>query len=103
RLLGGFFWSRFGPTVPCEPASASVWQPVQPAVRKIVLPSVAVTAPPPAQAESVGLPAQRATKAETSVRSFPETRFAGMTVFPAGPTVAPSAHLVSVGLCRRFW
>src|SRR5438093_7743491 len=27
----GFSWSRFGPTVPVAPASASVWQPLQPA------------------------------------------------------------------------
>jgi len=32
--------SRFGPTVPVEWASARVWQPVQPALRKIALPAV---------------------------------------------------------------
>jgi hypothetical protein len=32
--------SRFGPTVPLEPAAASVWQPLQPAEAKIALPSV---------------------------------------------------------------
>ena len=36
----GFASSRFGPTVPLEPASASVWQPPQPAEAKIALPSV---------------------------------------------------------------
>ena len=35
----GFASSRFGPTLPVEPASFSVWQPVQPALRKIFFPS----------------------------------------------------------------
>src|SRR4051794_40312323 len=34
--------SRFGPTVPCELAAASVWQAPQPAVTKIRLPSSAL-------------------------------------------------------------
>jgi hypothetical protein len=37
---GGFASSRFGPTVPCELAALSVWQAVQPAVRKTCLPRV---------------------------------------------------------------
>ncbi len=37
--FGGFAWSRFGPTVPLVPASASVWQLPQ-VVVKIVFPSV---------------------------------------------------------------
>src|SRR5438132_8248817 len=57
RLFGGFFWSRFGPTVPVEPASLSVWQFVQPALRKIVLPSVEVILPPPEHIGSAALPA----------------------------------------------
>src|SRR3954469_20180908 len=38
---GGFAWSRFGPTLPVEPASCSVWQPEQPALRKTFLPAAA--------------------------------------------------------------
>src|SRR5689334_7934397 len=38
---GGFASSRFGPTLPCELASLSVWQPVQPADRNTCLPAVA--------------------------------------------------------------
>src|SRR5262245_2976057 len=45
--LLGFAWSRLGPTVPCDPASARVWQLVHPAVKKICLPPFAVTFPPP--------------------------------------------------------
>src|SRR5437762_1044335 len=44
RAFGGFFWSRFGPTVPFAPASASVWQLVQPAVWKLCLPSASAPA-----------------------------------------------------------
>src|SRR5262249_40764567 len=40
RSSGGFFWSRFGPTVPVAPASFSVWQLAQPAVMKTCLPAV---------------------------------------------------------------
>src|SRR5205085_7245801 len=36
--FGGFFWSRFGPTVPVAPASFSVWQLVQPAFWNTALP-----------------------------------------------------------------
>src|SRR6478736_9332435 len=36
---GGFAWSRFGPTVPVEPASFRVWQPLHPALRKTALPA----------------------------------------------------------------
>ena len=43
----GFSWSRFGPTLPLEPASLSVWQPPQPAVAKTFLPSGARQPPPP--------------------------------------------------------
>src|ERR1044072_9342825 len=47
----GFSWSRFGPTWPCEPAAFSVWQVVQPALRKTALPAtgspVGFGAPPP--------------------------------------------------------
>jgi hypothetical protein len=43
RLFGGFAWSRFGPTFPDVPASASVWQDAQ-FVVKIVLPSVGFSA-----------------------------------------------------------
>ena len=80
--------------MPCAPASASVWQPEQPvpAAWKIVFPSFEVTLPPPEQAAACELPAQRATNAETSSRSFPLTRFAGMTVVPVGVTSEPSAH-----------
>ena len=42
---GGFSWSRFGPTVPVAPASANVWQPLQPAEPvKTVLPAAAFPA-----------------------------------------------------------
>src|SRR3954470_22258758 len=37
---GGFAWSRFGPTLPVEPASCRVWQPEQPALRKTFFPAV---------------------------------------------------------------
>src|SRR5207249_1293012 len=37
---GGFASSRLGPTVPFEPASFSVWQPVQPALRNTFFPAV---------------------------------------------------------------
>ena len=40
RASAGFSWSRFGPIVPVEPASFSVWQLVQPALRKTALPAV---------------------------------------------------------------
>ena len=40
--LDGFASSRFGPTVPVAPASASVWQPPQPALVKTALPAVAI-------------------------------------------------------------
>src|SRR5262249_22030103 len=36
---GGFAWSRFGPTVPVVPASASVWHPPHGPVLKIVFPA----------------------------------------------------------------
>src|SRR3954454_22452764 len=35
----GFSWSRFGPTLPVEPAAFSVWQPPQPADAKTAVPS----------------------------------------------------------------
>src|SRR6188474_2544278 len=57
RDAGGFASSRFGPTVPVAPASASVWHEVQPADSKTCLPAVAspegsagvvgVVSPPP--------------------------------------------------------
>ena len=60
------------------------------------LPAVAVILPPEArQAGSFGLPAHWATNADTSVRSLPWTRFAGITVVPVGVTWEPSAHLVT--------
>src|SRR6185437_1754257 len=39
RERAGLAWSRFGPTVPVEPASLRVWQPVQPAERNTFLPA----------------------------------------------------------------
>jgi hypothetical protein len=38
-LFDGFSWSRFGPTLPLEPAAFSVWHPPQPAEAKTALPS----------------------------------------------------------------
>src|SRR3954452_17359043 len=35
----GFSWSRFGPTLPLEPAAFRVWQPPHPAETKTCLPS----------------------------------------------------------------
>src|SRR6516164_9337184 len=35
----GFNWSRFGPTVPWDPAAFRVWHVVQPAVRNTFLPA----------------------------------------------------------------
>ena len=58
-VAGGFASSRFGPTVPVAPASASVWHDVQPAVSNTCLPAVAspegaagvvVSPPPPPEA-----------------------------------------------------
>src|SRR5439155_24729864 len=43
--FGGFFSSRFGPTVPVAPASLSVWQLVQPAFSKTALPWATRLAP----------------------------------------------------------
>ena len=40
--VSGLASSRFGPTVPVAPASASVWQPPQPALVKTALPAVGV-------------------------------------------------------------
>ncbi len=37
--VSGFSWSRFGPTVPVEPAAFNVWQPPQPAEAKTSLPA----------------------------------------------------------------
>jgi hypothetical protein len=42
---GGFASSRFGPTVPVAPASASVWHPTQPAEAKTALPAAASPCP----------------------------------------------------------
>ena len=41
NLLSGFASSRFGPTLPFDPAAASVWQPPQPALTNTALPAVA--------------------------------------------------------------
>src|SRR5205807_2380374 len=43
----GFSWSRFGPTVPVEPAFLSVWQLTQPAEVNTALPAVASPWAPP--------------------------------------------------------
>src|SRR5581483_1313313 len=42
---GGFAWSRFGPTVPPEPAASSVWQPPQPALANTPVPAAAADPP----------------------------------------------------------
>src|SRR6185503_2046575 len=81
----GFAWSRFGPTVPLAPASASVWQPAQ-FVVKIDLPSVAGWPPPPPPPEPgfTGRPATAATYVATASASSPSTMFAGIPGSPDG-------------------
>ena len=46
RANGGFNWSRFGPTVPDDPAAFSVWQPPHPALAKTALPAAGSPWPP---------------------------------------------------------
>src|SRR6185503_11761507 len=47
RDFGGLASSRFGPTVPVEPASFRVWQLVQPTVANTCLPCATSADPPP--------------------------------------------------------
>jgi hypothetical protein len=61
--FAGFASSRFGPTLPVEPASASVWQPVQPAELKTCLPSGLPPPPPPEVVGAGGLAPVAATLA----------------------------------------
>src|SRR6266852_2297469 len=91
----GFDWSRFGPTVPVEWASARVWQPVQPALRKIALP--AVGSPLSVNAGVAG--------SSVGVGSEPMTAFGTGFTTPWAPhparTTAPARHAAEMRAARR--
>src|SRR5690348_3304240 len=74
--IAGLSWSRFGPTVPVEPAAARVWQLEQFAL-KIASPFVPTF---PGAAANPPAPATEATYAATSIASWPLKRFAGIGV-----------------------
>src|SRR6266536_671299 len=115
--FGGFFWSRFGPTVPVAPASLSVWQLVQPAFWKTALPCATRSPPPPpvvvVAAVEVGggpavvvvapaaaeTPATDATYAATSSASEPVTSLRGIPgagwLLPRGPGAKPEGFSIA--------
>ena len=95
--VSGFASSRFGPTVPVAPASASVWQPTQPALMKTALPAVG---------SPVSFSAGRSLVSVVAVGSVPTT-VSGVAVVsvpsrqPAPSRPSPSASNRRATMCVR--
>src|SRR3954451_4099241 len=115
----GFSWSRFGPTLPFEFASASVWQAVQLAV-KTALPAAALPVPPAGAVLVVGalpttvfgvgvvvLPEPQAATSSTSgarIPAAPERRMGRATLPGARCSVVRwgGARISSISQGARF-